>query len=166
MFEMNIVHKKSLIDHEFLNNRVYLWIWYADKIPPHIGCSINNAYFSLKVSGKDFALPPNRVITLIEQKEIPFLLIETGSEFQLSDVNAVFSRHSLSKDESETCLTPLLDLFGFPNEVNQLHDLLGYLSKKERINHIFGLNLSKAYSALPEYGQKEIKDRLRKLKDA
>ena len=57
-----------------LKEGFFLWIWHADKIPPHIGCSINGVYFSLKVNGKDDKKESNNALLVIQQKKSrPFL---------------------------------------------------------------------------------------------
>ena len=39
-------------------NDVLIWIFHADKIPPHIGISSQGFFFSLKSNGKDFLETP------------------------------------------------------------------------------------------------------------
>ena len=53
-----------------LTNRLILWVLHADKIPPHIGLSKNDQFYSLKVSGKDEGLPVRNVLQIIEKKNI------------------------------------------------------------------------------------------------
>ncbi|NBR15845.1 MAG: hypothetical protein EBU01_14895, partial [Crocinitomicaceae bacterium] len=43
----------QFVNHLETKTGVYLWILHADKIPPHIGISIDGQYFSLKAKGKD-----------------------------------------------------------------------------------------------------------------
>ena len=161
---MQILQTSTLKSIKFKQGKLFLWIWYADKIPPHIGCSVNEAYYSLKVSGKDEALNVSKVASLVDYKRIPFLLIETDLEIDLIKLNHVFCNYSSASVETATCLTPILELVDFPNEVCQLKDLLVYLDQKERIKHIFGVHLPSGYSGLKEYGRNEIQERLRKLK--
>ena len=35
---------------------LFLWVFHADKIPPHIGISLDGCFFSLKSSGVDIDL--------------------------------------------------------------------------------------------------------------
>ena len=39
---------------------------YADKVPPHVGISQGNLFYSLKSNGKD-ELPVNKVLEIIEK---------------------------------------------------------------------------------------------------
>lgn len=141
----------------------YLWIWYADKVPPHIGCSFNQDYFSLKVNGLELEVDVDNAKKLVEYKEIPFLLIETKIVVRKSEIITVFKSCKDSIKKNGSCLTPLLKLVNPPEKVRILVELLDFLSQREEINHIFGLNLSENYQGLPKYGIEEIKNRINQL---
>lgn len=161
MFKSKIVRDR-LPD---LSSGFYLWVWYADKIPPHIGCSLNGLYYSLKVSGKDQALPVNRVLDLVLKKEIAFLLVELNSEVTRLQLDACFDQYEHATID-RSCLTPILDVFTNPRDINLLRDLLAYLEQRDGIKCIFGLNLPEKYEDLPVYSINEVKSRLLKLERA
>jgi hypothetical protein len=143
----------------------FLWVWYADKIPPHIGCSLNGAYYSLKVSGKDKALPASKVFKLIHEKRIAFLLVELNDTVTIERLEAVYALHE-SASQDVSCLTPVLDLFDNPEGVEILADLIARLERCDGIKCIFGLNLPANYAGIPSYTMTEVKSRLLKLESA
>lgn len=50
-------------------DKAQLWVWHADKIPPHIGFSINSHYFSLKANGRDVNVPIDSIIAVIHKED-------------------------------------------------------------------------------------------------
>lgn len=150
---------------QFKRDTFYLWVWYANKIPPHIGCSINDKYFSLKVSGKDEDLDPQRVLDLIRKKRISFLLIETQVDTDLNKVQEVYGSYQRAS-ENVSCLQPILNIAGDPSGVNKLSDFITHLNIHDRIKCIFGLNLPDDYKGIPEYSLDDIKRRLLMLEHA
>ena len=76
-YVMNNIQSFSL---ERVLEGIVIWVLHADKIPPHIGISINGLFFSLKANGKDIAVPIENVLDVINRREITLLC------FSLSDV--------------------------------------------------------------------------------
>jgi hypothetical protein len=149
-----------------LNSGLYLWVWYADKIPPHIGCSANGSYFSLKVNGKDESLQVEKVLNIIKKKKILTLIIELDQTIELNRIIHVFSGYKQAQAGISTCLTPVIDLLGFENKgIEQLSSLLKYLETGKILGKVFGLNLTEGYTGIPNYGTDEIQNRLRKLEN-
>lgn len=163
MFKSRLDRVECIPDETLKSAKLLLWIWYADKIPPHIGCSIDGFYFSLKAKGKDLNIPVMKVVKIIEKKAIPFLLIETDLGFSVQQIEDAYTPYFNASAEGISCLKPILDLIDNPAEVCQIKYLIEHLESTERIKHIFGVNLNQDYTGLKEYGQSEIMDRLRKL---
>ncbi|MES2799712.1 MAG: hypothetical protein V4638_06825 [Bacteroidota bacterium] len=141
-------------------NFIYLWIWHADKIPPHIGCSVNGSYFSLKVNGLDLNFPVDKALGIIKYKSIPSLLIQTtiiSSETELSDV-FLASKNDINLGLS--CLSPVRNAVGAPDSMQKIKDLIDYLHQNAEIKHIFGLNLKDSFVDIPEYSIVDIQQRL------
>ena len=161
MYKLDIVRDR-LPD---LNTGFFLWVWYADKIPPHIGCSLDGEYFSLKVSGKDMELPVKKVLGLIERKGLAFLLVDVNKQLSKSALLEHFSNYDKAA-EGRSCLTPIINVFGNPEQVNLLVDLIQYLERNDGIKCIFGLNLPADYNGLPVYSMDEVNSRLLKLERA
>ncbi len=153
-----------IIDQDTLNSENFkLWIWYADKIPPHIGCSGEGKYFSLKVSGMDLGIPVEKVFDLVQRKKIAFLLIELEINFTEDQLQQHFRRYNKAGINGPTCLTPICDLLSSPSEIAQLSSLLKWLKEQGKTMKIQGVNLPANYSGLPVYGEQEIQERLEKL---
>ncbi|MFN5910955.1 MAG: hypothetical protein ACK45H_06445 [Bacteroidota bacterium] len=150
---------------EITNERLELWIWYADKIPPHIGCSASGQYFSLKSNGKDVRIPVEKVASLVRNKKIPFLLVSVNISFDPDDIYAAYSNYTGATSSGPTCLTPILELLETPSHVTQLNGLLNYLNETDGIKHIFGYNLPLGYQGIPSYGENEIRSRLSELEN-
>lgn len=147
-----------------LNNGNFLWIWHANKIPPHIGASVNGAYYSLKVSGKDNALPVKRVQRIIQDKKIPFVAIKLVGD--IKDLEMVFEKYSVAKAGEISCLEPIKEFLSVNATCSKLEDLLMEIHKKGQVGNIAGLYLPQDFTYLPEYTKDDINIRLAKLEDA
>jgi hypothetical protein len=166
MFDFQINQIKPFVDSNQIQKGFFLWVFHADKIPPHIGCSIDGMYFSLKVGGKDTALKSAKVLQLIDSKKIPALLIKVDSEISLESLFQQYQCYDKVETEKNTCLSPIIDLFNCKSTVCKFSELLKYLTERSKIETVFGLNLPQGYSCLPTYSKEDIDIRLRKLENA
>lgn len=151
-------------DYDFTQN-TYLWVWHANKIPPHIGISTQDAYFSLKVSGKDVGLPCDRTLNRVLAKNSSLLLIEVKVDICISDIKSAYKNYHSAVPLVSTCLTPIAEILEL-NDVNQLSGLLHKLSKNNTLGKVFGINLPEGYKSLPEYSPNDIQLRLKNLINA
>lgn len=166
MSEYKFAEICSLSDQGVSKNDLYLWIWYADKIPPHIGCSVNGSYYSLKVNGKDDGLQIDKVLKIIEKKKILTLLVTIEKSVKKSSVESVFNQYKQAQSGISTCLTPIVQLLGLQDQrISQLSGLLKYLESQYLLGKVFGLNLTEGYQGIPAYGAQEIQNRLRNLEN-
>lgn len=147
-----------------ISNGNYLWIWYANKIPPHIGVSIQGNYFSLKVNGKDVELPVDKPLMVIERKTIATIWVELTSELKLKHCKEIFSNYSTAQLQGATCLSPLKDLLE-DQDSTQLSEFLNNISCKYDLKYN-GIHLPSDYKELPLYSQQEIQNRLEFLENA
>lgn len=150
---------------ESLKSGTFLWIWYADKIPPHIGLSSSGKYFSLKVNGKDENIEVLKVLSIIQRKKIVTVFVRIKNEYQIDKVKSTYSKFHKAETGKNTCLSPITQLLDCSEEVFQLSDLLIYLSNNKEIESVFGLNLDSDYKGIPPYTKEDIENRLRKLED-
>lgn len=157
MFSYTFQHIGQVSEIDFSKN--VIWVLHADKIPPHIGFSANNTFFSLKVSGKDENLNVQNVLGLIHRKKIPTLFIELNSAVSLQNIINRYSEYERATDVS-TCLTPIKILLDEPQSV-QLSDLLNRI--ENRIRRIAGIYLPENYTALPSYSTDEIHSYIKQL---
>jgi len=153
------------MDTLLLNEETFLWIWYADKIPPHLGISTRGSYFSLKYNGKDAALKTDKPLKVIHDRRIPVLFICLDVSLTLESVLSVFDSFDKASSQGYTCLDPIqksLHYDGFKT----VCDLLDELKKDGKIKSVSGLNLPEDYAGIPAYGMEEIRSRLNKLENA
>ena len=165
MSDFNFGIISNLKESSVFNKGYFLWIWHADKIPPHIGCSINGYYYSLKVNGKDEGILTSKVVSVIENKKIPSVFVQLKKDFSPSEIRSIFSNYQLAESTKSTCLSPITELFQCSDSVFQLSELLKYLKERGEIETFFGLNLTEDYRNLPNYSRDDITSRLLKLEN-
>jgi hypothetical protein len=148
-----------------LNDGFFLWLWHADKIPPHIGCSINGEYFSLKVNGKDDKKESDNALLVIHQKKIATVFVKLKTQTNLEYVQTIFNGYEKAGRNGQTCLTPITEILGCSDFISQLATLLKFLESEQQIESVFGLNLTKDYTGIPAYTKIDIDNRLRTLEN-
>jgi hypothetical protein len=163
-FEFNSLESFTGINQ--LGDGFYLWVFHADKIPPHIGCSVNGQYFSLKFNGKDENVPIELVLATIDRKSIPTLIIEIKSTVSLEMVMDVFESYSTTVPNEVTCLAPIARLLHCPDSVRKLSNLLTYLSFRAELLRVFKLHLELNFMGIKHYSQGDIHQTLKQLRDA
>ena len=165
MYSFQFDNITQLKDFQELNVGSYLCIWYADKIPPHIGISINSFYYSLKVNGKDTAIPINEIVKIIDKKKICTVFVEIPIHIDCVEVERIFSRYQCAKEGESTCLSPITELYSVNNHIDMLADLLNYFQGKQQIGQLFGLNLIPDFKGILSYNKKDIEARLKQLSE-
>lgn len=146
---------------ENLNQKTIIWIWNADKIPPHIGISIGKDYFSLTFRKSEHLLTAS-MLKKAKRSAIPLVLVEIPGESIRLDPVTVFSKYKRAID-GITCLLPIRETMGLGESINQLADLLIYLESNKLIAQVNGVNLLEGYRGIPDYSMKEILDRIKLL---
>ncbi len=150
--------KESNLDPD----KVILWIWHANKIPPHIGISSEGKYFSLKSTGKDVNLPIDQVIQLIQRKSIKTLAVELNIDVNTVDLDTVFDHYSITKSNQVTCLTPIKNVLQMRSP-SKLEHLLSELSEMKVIRKFVGFNIDASFQGIPNYSVEDIHSRLETL---
>lgn len=152
------------IQREFPENllqKAYIWIWNADKVPPHIGISAGKEYFSLTYR-KSEQLLTSSMLKKAKRSAIPLVLVEIPSEIIQQDLSITFKGYDRATN-GVTCLYPIRKALNLGNEVGQLTDLLNYLQSKEWIRNVNGVNLPEEYQGIPEYSMTDILRRIEHL---
>lgn len=149
----------------FKSDSNYLWVWHADKIPPHIGISSQGKYFSLKSNGKDLNVPIQKGIELILRKSIKALLFELKADVSLLDLEEQFNSYASTIPNQVTCLDPLKNILQIP-DARKLKDLLAELDASEGLGDVIGFNIDATFGGIQDYNIEDIHDRLRKLENA
>jgi hypothetical protein len=168
-----------MIDFEIKNSLVlpenqlkiglYIWVLHANKIPPHIGLSINGNFFSLKVSSKDVAVSYEKVFDLISKKNIQTIFIEI-KDFnpEMEDkIVQIFNEFDCINSYYTSCLIPIVKALIIEKnpQIERLSQLLENLKEKNQIKSFFQLNLETDFEGIPKYTKQDIQKRIEELKD-
>lgn len=156
-FDFESIHRE--LPEQLLQKSV-IWIWNADKIPPHIGISIGKDYYSLTYRKSEHLLTAS-MLKKAKRSAIPLVLVEVPKEVIRQDAAMIFSKYDRAVG-GITCLQPIREVMKL-NEVNQLADLLSQLESDGQIIRVNGLNLPEAYTGIPDYSMEEILDRINTL---
>ena len=156
-FDFESIHRE--LPEQLLQKSV-IWIWNADKIPPHIGISIGKDYYSLTYRKSERLLTAS-MLKKAKRSAIPLVLVEVPKEVIRQDVAMIFSKYDRAVD-GITCLQPIREVMKL-NQVNQLADLLSQLESDGQIIRVNGVNLPETYTGIPDYSMEEILDRIKTL---
>lgn len=158
-FEFNDIRRESPV---FEGNALIIWIWNADKIPPHLGISVGKRYFSLTYKGvEDFQT--SAMLRKIKRLQIPIAFAKTIIDIEENQAAELFQSFERAKPGGSTCLSPIKELCTSGAGVLQLANLLKELEDSNSISAFHGLNLPPDYSALPEYSLLDIVKRIEQL---
>lgn len=152
---------RSDFESLFSLNSSALWVLHTDKIPPHIGISDTTGFYSLKVKGKDTAVPLDKIMALINKKKIPTLIFEL-SPGSISELKSVFERFEIADSEGITCLEPIKTATNI-SDVETVHELIRVLEKRKSILQKFGFHLPDSFDGIKRYTKQDILNRLKYL---
>ncbi|HXB40087.1 MAG TPA: hypothetical protein VNZ49_06060 [Bacteroidia bacterium] len=149
----NEIHITAEIKEEEIKKGIYLVLLHANRVPPHIGMMMDNAYHSLSVKGQEINISGDVLMKNISVRKIPTVFIEIKK-------HPVFSNNHLSESFIElvkqfdkvntngnTCLSPVKLFFDEyyaleKANVNLVFDLLNEIQKNNFGIAAFGVNLS------------------------
>ena len=143
---------------------LYLWVWHANKIPPHVGISVDGHYFSLKVSGKDIHVPIDQIVTLIKRKKIVALALKLERAVALETIYNVFEKLDSAGSFSVSCLFPVKLILN-TMQASKLVELVEELEDQRQVQECIGFNTSD-FMGIPFYSEQDIHNRLRSLENA
>lgn len=144
----------------------WLWIWHADKIPPHIGISSADDYFSLTYKTCELAKSVAEMMHKAERAKIPLVLVDLQHCGLTTDFYAIFEQYDRAESNKATCLTPIRAIFGMNDTVRQLSDLLTEIEKSGHLRDVFVLHLEPTYRGIRDYSITEIMQRIEQLHEA
>lgn len=159
MFDFVFRNIKELPSSDGFGQGVYLWVFHADKIPPHIGVSQNGSFYSLKSSGVDLGLETDKVLSLILRKRIPSFIIQVKDNTVTKSAHSVFEQYSQTEAGKTTCLTPVKEMFGC-SQPKKLSELLRDLDTESKILNVFRLNGDNDLIGIRAYDPERITERL------
>ena len=155
-----LLEKYLSVHPKFNSNELTIWVLHADKTPPHIGISVEDAFFSLKINGKDEALEVQSLVHIIHKKQIPTLAITLKMPMPLNQVKSIFQNFGTKIGTNETCLSPIIKLLTPELEDLIVIELLTELDKNEQIKSIYGYHLPNGYTGIPNYSREIIQQRI------
>jgi len=155
-YVMNNIQSFSL---ERVLEGIVIWVLHADKIPPHIGISINGLFFSLKANGKDIAVPIENVLDVINRREITLLCFSLSDVLSEKRVADSFELYDKTIPNKITCLNPIKNILKH-DRPTKLVELLSLLEEEGRIINVFGLNILNDFSGIKDYDVADIHERL------
>lgn len=156
-FDFKFIHRE-LPDH--LLQKTFIWIWNADKVPPHIGISTGKDYYSLTYRKSEQLLTAS-MLKKVKRSAVPLVLVEIPGELIRKEISSVFSKYERAID-GVTCLYPIREIMQLEG-VSQLASLLTYLDSKQLILRVNGLNLPEDYKGIPDYSMEDILKRIEVL---
>src|SRR5690606_34955017 len=134
---------ESFVDgslNEWDDQSCLLWVWHADKIPPHLGISVKGQYFSLKANGKDEGIQLASVLSVLNKKRIKTVCFRLTSNITLEDLKLEFAKFTTTIPNKISCLEPIQNLLHI-KAASQLNDLLIALDQNKQIEETIGFNL-------------------------
>ena len=155
----NIIHLTKVED--FPKHKALLYIFHANKIPPHIGWSENNAFYSLKATGADIGLDTKKINHIILKKQIPTLIVElSGLEITNNNTNDIFSKYGTALEKGKTCLNPIDEVLFDQVKHEKVGDLLQSLFDKKMNIIYYGVNLPRSFRGISNYSRVDIEKRI------
>lgn len=153
----------KVIDFEdWDENSFLLWVMHADKVPPHIGISIDGQFFSLKANGKDENKSLNSLVELVWKKSIKTIGFYLDLKIDLAFIQRVYAGYDKTISNSVTCLNPIKEILNCTS-ASKLTDLLTLLYAENRIKSVVGIGVDDNFKGIPNYNLEDIHGRLRKL---
>jgi hypothetical protein len=156
-FEFKVIRREL---PEQLLQKTVIWIWNADKVPPHIGISTGKEYYSLTYRKSEHLLTAS-MLKKAKRSVVPLVLVEIPGELIRDEIVSVFSKYERASGEI-TCIYPIREVMQLEG-INQLSDLLLYLESKDLIRSVNGLNLPENYKGIPDYSMEDILKRIQIL---
>lgn len=158
----NINHICSI--SEFPNHIGLLYIFHANKIPPHIGLSKDNKFFSLKAKGVDLGLDSFKINHIILKKQIPTLIVAlNGVSTDQNLLNEIFSSYGEGLQSGKTCLNPIDQVLFNHIKHEKIGDLLKTLFENKMNLIFYGVNLPESFKGIFNYSKNDIEKRIFEL---
>ena len=164
MFDFEFEHIIRDSDDFNHGQGTYLWVFHADKIPPHIGISSHGKFYSLKSNGVDLGLDTGKVLRLINDKKLPSILIRLTPDVEEDEVQRVYQGYFKTQAGSVTCLVPVNQVLGI-NDADKLSELLVRLNEDDNMSEVYGFHLPVELKGIRTYSAQDITNRLLDLQN-
>ena len=144
------INIKGTITEERLQKGVFIFIYRASKIPPHIGLVVNGLLYDITAVGPNIGLPlADFYKTAVKRKtEILFVELKKANFSMLNELISALVEANFKVTIDTSCLTPVKEFIyeAYAVDVDQtnfIFELLPVLFQKELITAVWELNLSK-----------------------
>ena len=141
------------LSEEKLQKGVYIFIYRASKIPPHIGVIVNGLLYDITSVGPNIDLPVSEFYkTAVKRKtEVLFVELKKSKFSMLNELIAAMVEQHYKVTLDTSCLVPvkefIYEAYGLNvSETNFVFELLPVLYEKYLITDVWELNLSKKIS--------------------
>ena len=156
---------------EKLNTGLYIFVFRATRIPPHLGVITNGKLFDISLQGPNVEVPVDDFIATVNKRQSEVIFIELKkpafNSFLDDEIKYLVNKHwKVTKDVS--CLFPIREFLSaiYFNPVfekaNFIFELLPLLEQSNLIKSIVQLNLDKRlknnYLELLKYSKKDIEN--------
>jgi hypothetical protein len=142
----------------------YLYVFHADKTPPHLGLVVNGLFYSIKAKGLDLDLAPEKINALIHRKNICTLVFKLKFNTD-ADIKELFSSYGKHIQTGLTCLTPISKVIYGKAKHEKIGQLLCDLSDDNKIKSIYSAYLPNDFKGIRNYSVQDINQRIALLKN-
>ena len=160
-FDFTFGHLNPMTNYNGVED-LSLWVFHIDKIPPHVGLSVGDVFFSLKSNGRD-EIPVNKVIQIIEKKNIKCIVLNLKFNLNIREVRSIFGTYDHAFSAQTSCLAPIKEVLNISKNVIKLSELLSHLNDRNKISEYHGFNVTKSELGILSYGPEDIEKRLNLL---
>lgn len=171
-FTLNSTPFKS--ETEFATG-LWLTLVGTNEIPPHIALISDGKYYSLSAYKVDCGSPVERVINILERKQIPSLFIQFKTTVvglqNFEPLQWIYKNLQPLESIDNTCLSPIKEFFteNISNDfadVNYVFELLALSENKGLIKECISLfceNTNSNRITLPKYTKVQIRNKIHEL---
>ena len=152
---------------ENINDGLYLALVGTHRLPPHVALIHQGLYFAQTVNGPQIGRQAADVIQVLQNRQIPFLLLELKSPSTSSAPNNFFIELK-PLEKGHSCIEPIVDYLKHTVSLQvkkpYLHGLLQALIQAELLSATYALPMpEKAQFTLEPYGKERIDWRISNL---
>jgi len=167
-----VLHASPIDSGAILNEGLWLTLIGTNEIPPHIGLINERKYYSLSVHKVDCGSPSERLINMLNRKNIPTLFAHIESRNNTGFFLEKFYKDlHLLGNNGNTCLSPIKQFFtqcysADFYQINYVFELLALAEKKNLLKEcksLFCESTGRNNVTLPKYTMLAINNKIRML---
>jgi len=169
-----ILHDIAVCKKSDLRTGVYLVIFHANRVPPHIGMFSSGRYYSLTATESQIGINIDSIWRTITSKEIETLFVQINSSPSESLLTSIYSSYKTARAYQFTCLRPIKDFFHIHHgmsmdNVQFIFDLIPALRSANLVEKTYHLNLKfpvyENFFELLQYDMVDVYQRIEELQN-